>query len=216
MMASFDLVLQTSGSLHPDGEPGRFLSEYNGVIRCTRDNGRTFKVGRVKAFRIHADLAFEAGQSLFDVCDAHSQQLHDVYAALFDPTEDDLQESVRGKFDVFENDVLVVDYILLSPRWRGLKLGLLAARKLIDMVGGGCGLVVSWVFPLNPVAAEFKRVPKGWIPLHQGKDEEREARRKLRRYFRRLGFRRVGTTRFDALSLSQVAPTLSDLIQAGR
>jgi hypothetical protein len=214
-MASFDLVLQTSGSLHSNGEPDRFISEYKGVIRCTRDDGRIFKVGRVKAYRIHADLAFDDGESLFDVCDAHSQQLHDVYAAFFDPTEDDLPESVRGRFDVFDNDILVLDYILLSPRWRGLKLGLLAARKLIDMVGGGCGLAVSWVYPLNPDAAELKRVPKGWIPRHEGKDEERQARTKLRRYFGGLGFRRVGRTRFDALSLSQVAPNLSDLIQPG-
>ena len=142
--------------------------------------------------------------------------MSDVYAALFDRTEDDLQEAVRGKFDVLVNDVLVLDYILLSPRWRGVKLGLLAARKLIDMVGGGCGLVVSWVHPLNPDAAEFKRVPRGWILRHASKDEERVARRKLRRYFRGLGFRPVGRSRFDALSLSQAAPTLSDLIQPGR
>src|SRR5438067_2364569 len=153
-MASFDLVLQTLGSLHPDGESDRFISEYKGVIRCTRDNGRAFRVGRVKAYRLHADLAFEAGESLFDVGDAHSQQLHDVYTALFDPTVVDVQEIVRGKFEVFDNDVLVLDYILLSPGWRGLKLGLLAARKLIDMVGGGCGLAVSWVYPFNPDAEE--------------------------------------------------------------
>jgi hypothetical protein len=216
-MASFNLVLQTSGSLHADGEPDRFISEYRGVISCTRDrDGRACKVGRVKAYRIHADLAFEAGEPLFDVCDAHSQQLHDIYAALFDATQDDLHESVRERFDVLDNDVLVLDYVLLSPRWRGLKLGLLAARKLIDMVGGGCGLVVSWIYPLNPDAAEFLRVPNGWIPRHAGKDEEREARRKLRQHFRALGFRRVGKTRFDVLSLSRVSPTLSDLIQPGR
>src|SRR5262249_17268979 len=118
-MAFFNLVLQTSGTLHPDGEPDDFISEHTGVIRFTRDNGQVVTVGKVKAC-LHADLAHEAGATVFDVCDAHSQATHDLYAALFDPVEDDLKEPIRGRFDAAESDVLVLDYILLSPRWRGL------------------------------------------------------------------------------------------------
>ena len=116
----FDLVLQTGGSLHPDGEPSDFISAYAGVIRCTRDDdGTVVKVGKVQAYRIHADLARQHGESLFDVCDAHSQDLHEVYAALFDPATDDLKDAVRDQIDGYDSDVLVLDYLLLSPRWRG-------------------------------------------------------------------------------------------------
>jgi hypothetical protein len=170
-----------------------------------------FKVGKVKAYRIHADLAQQAGESVFDVCDAHSQQMHEVYAALFDPGTDDLKEPVREPIDGFDSDVLVLDYVLVSPRWRRLKIGLLTARKLIDLLGGGCGLAVSWVYPLN--ADEFRKVPEGWIPRHSDEAAEREARRKLRRYFRRMGFERVGRTRFDGLSPARVTPTLTDLLR---
>jgi hypothetical protein len=216
-MASFDILLKTSGSLHPGGEPDHFISAYSGLILCTRDrDGKVSPVGKVKAYRIHADLAWQAGESVFDVCDAHSQEMHEVYAALFDPASDDLKESVRGQFDGCDADVLVLDYILLSPRWRGLKLGLLAARKVIDLLGGGCGLAVSRVYPLNPDADEFRKVPEGWIPRHADKAEEREARRKLRRYFRRMGFQRIDRTRFDGLSLAQVTPTLADLLRPRR
>jgi hypothetical protein len=216
-MASFDLVVRTAGSLHPDGEPDRFLAAYAGVIRCTRDrDGRTFTVGKVKAYRVQVDQARQAGESVFDVCDAHSQSLHDVYAALFDPEEDDLKDSVRGQFEALDSDVLVLDYVLLSPRWRGLRIGLLAARKLIDLLGGGCGLAVSWVYPLNPDADEFRKVPAGWIPRHGDEAEEREARRRLRRHFRRMGFERIGRTRLDGLSLARVTPTLADLLRPER
>jgi hypothetical protein len=216
-MAFFDLVLQTGGSLHPDGEPSDCISECTGVIRCTRDqDGKVFKAGKAKAYRIHADLARQNGESVFDVCDAHSQEMHEVYAALFDPATDDLKESVRGQIDGFDADVLVLDYVLLSPRWRGLKLGLLAARKLIDLLGGGCGLAVSWIYPLNPDADEFQKVPAGWIPRHAGEAEERAARTKLRGYFRRLGFERIGKTRFDGLSLARVTPTLAGLLRPGK
>jgi hypothetical protein len=215
-VSSFDLVLRTEGSLHPGGEPDRFVSAHSGVIRRIRDrDGRVFNIGLVKAYRIHAAQAEEAGEVLFDVCDGHSQQLHEVYAALFDPHTDDLKEEVRARFDVFDNDILVLDYVLLSPRWRGLKLGLLAARKMLDLLGGGCGLAVCWAYPLNPNAGEFSKVPAGWVPRHAGEHEQKEARRKLRRHFRRLGFRRVAKTRFDALPLSRRTPTLEDIVRPG-
>ncbi len=215
-MAFFDLVLRTTGSLHPGGEPDDFVSTHAGVVRCTRDrDGKLFRVGKVKAYRIHAGLAHEAGEPVFDVCDAHSQEMQEVYASLFDPEDDDLSQAVRDQFDAFDSDVLVLDYVLLSPRWRGLKLGLLAARKMIDLLGGGCGLVVSRLAPLNPDAGEFSKVPSGWIPRHGSVDEVRAAKRKLRRHFRRMGFERIRSTRFHGLSMSRVVPTLEDLLRPG-
>ena len=195
-MAFFDLVITTSASLHPDGEPSDFVSEYTGTIRCTRDrDGRVVRVGRVRAYRINAALAREGGESVFDA------------------GQDDIREEVRQQFDGFDSDVLVLDYVLLLPRWRGLRLGLLAARKFIDTVGGGCGLVVSFVYPLNPDADQFRRVPAGWIPRHANRDEEKEGRRGLRRYFRRMGFRKIEGTRFDGLSTARPVPSLSDLLR---
>ena len=70
-MASFDIVVRTGGSLHPDGEPTAFVSTYTAVITCTDDGtGAVSKVGRVTAPRVHAGLAHNAGESLFDVGDA--------------------------------------------------------------------------------------------------------------------------------------------------
>src|SRR5947209_19082849 len=99
-MAFFDLVLQTSGSLHPHGEASDFVSEHRGLIRCTRGkDGRVSTAGKVKAYRIHADLARQYGEPVFNVCDAHSLQLHEVYAALFDPATDDLKGPIRDQVD---------------------------------------------------------------------------------------------------------------------
>ena len=215
-MARFDIVLQTRGSLHPGGEPDDYISDHAGVIRCTRDHGgQVSTVGRVRAFRIHAGLARRGGESVFDACDAHSEEMHDLYAALFDPEEDDLKEAVVRQFDALDPDMLVLDWVLLHPRWRGLKLGLLAARRTADLLGGGCGLAVSWIHPLNPDAGEFEKVPRGWIPRPASGGEEREARRKLRRYFRRMGFERIRGTKYHGLTMARVTPTLEDLIRPG-
>src|SRR5262245_13138571 len=119
-MGSFEILLRTCGSLHPDGEPSDFISAYTGVIRYARGrDGKVFTVGKVKAYRVNADLARESGYSVFDVCDAHSQEMHEVYAAVFDAKSGDLKDEIRGEFDGFDSDVLVLDYVLLHPRWRG-------------------------------------------------------------------------------------------------
>jgi hypothetical protein len=46
-----------------------------------------------------------------------------------------------------DSDLLILDYIVLHPRWRGLKRGLLATRKLVDLLGGGCSLAVIHIGP---------------------------------------------------------------------
>jgi hypothetical protein len=73
LMGQFDLVVQASTSLNSYEEPSDFITAYEGVIRYTRDDGRAYRVGRLSAYRIQAGLAADHGESLFDVCDAHSQ-----------------------------------------------------------------------------------------------------------------------------------------------
>jgi hypothetical protein len=213
-MAFFDIILQTSGSLHPDNDPTDFISTYTGIIRCTREkDGKVVKVGKVKAYRIHADLARENRSSVLEACDAHSHQMLEVYESVFDAETDDLRDEVREQFDGFASDVLVLDYVVLSPRWRGLKLGLLAARKMIDLLGNGCAMVVAWVYPLNPEYDDFIGLPEGWVPRHRSRLARHAARQTLRRYFRRMGFERVPGTKFHGLSLARVTPTLADLLR---
>src|SRR5687768_8312573 len=140
-MASFDLVLTTRGSLHPCGDPTDFVSTHTGVITCTDDEtGEESDVGRVHAWRVHAGLAADARENLFDVCDAHSHDLHVLHTLLYEPDMYALRPGLVGRFDASEWDLLVLDYVALDPRWRGLKLGLLAVRRMVDLLGGGCGL----------------------------------------------------------------------------
>lgn len=215
-MASFDVVVRTRASLHPGGEPSEFVSTYSGVIVCTDDEtGRETKVGRVSALRVHAALAHNAGESLFDVCDAHSHELHLLHTLLYEPDRYHFRDALMSRFDAAEPDLLLLDYVVLAPRWRKLRLGLLAVRKVVDVLGGGCGLAVSLIAPLRPDAAELVRVPPSWLPLHDGKQERAAATVRLRRYYRRMGFERLGRTPYYALALNQVQATAAELLGAG-
>jgi hypothetical protein len=211
-MTFFDIVLRTRASLHPDGEPSDFISEYLGFVRCEDDAGAVRRVGKVRAWRIHAGLAERYGESLFDVCDAHSQEMHDIHTLLYEPNGYGFKESFVDALDAMDSDCLVLDYVVLNPKWRGLKVGLLAARKAIDLLAGGCGLVVCDIAPLRHEAHQFVGVPASWIPSQ----DKREATRKLRRYFGRLGFRRLGKTPYFALSMARLSPTLADLLRPTR
>ena len=195
-MALFNIALQTRASLHPDGEPSEFVSEYSGIITCEdEESGEVTKVGRIRARRVHAALAHNAGEPLFDVCDCHSQELHVLHAMLYEPDNYFFREEIATTFEALSADLLVLDYVILNPKWRKLKLGLLAVRKLVDLLGGGVGLAVSEISPLRASAHKPLRVPADWLPRYATKEEWKAATVRLRQYFRRMGFRRLGRTR---------------------
>jgi hypothetical protein len=212
-MTFFDLVLQTTASLHPDGEPEEYISEYKGFVRADGEDGAVRRVGKAHAYRIHAELVAEAGESLFEVCDAHSHEMHVLHTLLYEPDDYGFNEKLVAQFDAMACDCLVLDYVVLHPKWRGLKLGLLATRKLVDLLGAGCGLVVSDIRPLNQDAPSLLRIPASWVPRNATPEAEKLAARKLRRYFRRMGFERIGRTPYYGLSMSRVTPTLADLLK---
>jgi hypothetical protein len=174
-MTFFDIVLSTSASLHPEMEPDEFISSYQGVIRAQSENGVLRRVGRAHAWRVHMGLAANQGESLLDVFDAHSQPMCDLYAALFDPETDYFAGDIIHQFEAMDSDLLVLDYVVLNPRWRGLKLGLLAVRKMIDLLGGGCGLVVCHIAPLRRDAHRMLKVPKVWLPRQKSAEVRKQA-----------------------------------------
>jgi hypothetical protein len=212
-MTSFDIVLSTTASLHPEVVPDEFISTYHGVIRAEGEDGVLRRVGRAHAWRVNIGLVANQGKSLLDVFAACSAPIRDLYAALIDPETDYFAEAIVRQFRAMDPDLLVLDYVVLNPRWRGLKLGLLATRKMVDLLGGGCGLVVYHIAPLRQDAYRMLRVPKNWVPRQRSIEGRKQAAVTLRRYFRRMGFERIGQTRYYGLSMARKVPTLAELLR---
>ncbi len=154
-------------------------------------------------------MAANQGESLAEVFDTHSQPMSDLFTTLFDLETDYFTAAIVRQFEAMDSDLLVLDYVVLNPRWRGLKLGLLTARKMVDLLGGGCGLVVSHIAPLRPDAYRILRVPKTWLPRQRSV----KGVVTLRRYFRQMGFERIGRTSYYGLSMARELPTLADLLR---
>jgi hypothetical protein len=215
-LAVFNVTVRTTASLHPAVEPHEFVSAHTGTITCMdEETGAVTRVGKVTALRVNAGLALNAGEDLCEVCDAHSSELATLHTLLYAPGQYHFRLRLMARFEASQSDLLVLDYVVLHPRWRGLRLGLLAVRRLVDVVGAGCGLAVCHIAPVRHGAARHVGVPGAWLPRHDTPDERREAAVSLRRYFRRMGFVRLGRTKYYALPLNLVTPTAADLLRGG-
>jgi hypothetical protein len=106
-MTFFDLVLQTTASLHPDGEPEEYISEYTGFIRADGEDGAVRRVGKVRAYRIHASPAANARQSLFEVCDAHGYEMHVLHTLLYETDDYCFNDSLVAQFEAMACDCQV-------------------------------------------------------------------------------------------------------------
>jgi hypothetical protein len=197
-MGEFSLVLRTETCLNHCQEPDEFILEHRGLIRYTRSrDDRIFHVGRVRAYRVHAALAARANETLFRVYDTYSQRLRELYARLYEGESDKLRATVRERFGVAESpDVLLLDWVVLHPRWRGLKMGQLIARRLIELLGTGCGLALADVRPLQVEACEALGVPPHWAPAATD-----EAQAKLERYAAHIGMQHLRGTNLFGMAL---------------
>ena len=212
-MVSFDLAVRTRASLHTDGDPDQFVSRYEATILCVDETGDERSVGRIRGLKVHAGVAADHGEPLFDVCDCHSHELHALHTLLYEPGTHRFRDYFVDNYEAYDCDLLVLDYVVLRPKWRGLKLGLLAARRFVDLIGGGCGLVVSQISPLRRDAHREFRVPERWLPA--GRDGPGRAA-SLRRHFRRMGFERLGRTSYYVLPTALKTPTGEELLERER
>jgi GNAT superfamily N-acetyltransferase len=132
------------------------------------------------------------------VCDSFNQELHDAWCTLFSPKTRDVRPSVQRRFFLINPDFLLLEWIELDPRWRGLGVGLLVLRRIIEAYAPEGGLVIC----------------QPWTATPDGQARDDEGTVRLRKYLRRLGFRRVGRSPFYGFSTAQSLPSPNDLIKA--
>jgi hypothetical protein len=207
-MAQFSLVMRAAGSIQHEHRLTDFVTRYTGTVICRRD--RQTCIGKLRAHRLNVELAAERRVSLADVCEGHSEKLYRWYRRLYRPGHYGFRHEISGQFQVISSDLLVLDTIVLDPQWRGLKLGLLVARRAATLLGSGCGLVAATISPYRGGPS----VPAHWVRRYASDEERGNARDRLREYFAAVGFRRVGRSGIHAMSVADPVPSHAELLRS--
>ena len=195
-------------------EPEDFIHEICGKILCGENHGRKDQIAGL--FRIYyAD--FELGQnhnvSAREILDTH-QHTFDFADAVLDSAETPFSRSLHNLLgnEIGSYNFLILDRVELLPKYRGNGVGLLVLRSLIERFGAGAGVVGMKPFPLQLERkdATDSRWRRG-LRLEQFPSDSEISTRKLRNYYRRLGFVRMRSTPFMFRSLSWALPTIEQL-----
>lgn len=155
-------------------------------------------IGRVSGYRVHMGLVWEHDLNPLDVFDAHSHTLLGFYEVLFDQRTCELKESIC-ELSVGP-DVLIIDKVEILPNYRGKSIGLKAVRRTMEFLGGGCAVTALHAHPI-----QYDKLDKDWtlqMHLQNFIGDKQTAQKKLRDYWSRLGFRRVGRTSYMAFAMT--------------
>lgn len=212
----FDVVLRVEPRLITPGDdpPGRYVHDYEGSVLLMDENFEPAEaIGAFQVSVLDVESAVIEGSSTFDVFDWKADTVG-YYEALFNEHMD-FREPVSKllfgeNYGRWEPNTLALQRLVIKREYRGRGYGLLALQALIEEFRVGVGIIAMKPFPL-----QFE----GGIDYHsESKDEEvtkyelgafttnfRSARSKLRRYYRRLGFKLVPKTEYMVMAVDDTA-----------
>lgn len=206
-----EVVFHLAAPLTETEQSFTFIQAIDGEIR---DDESKVIIGQISASLVQVGRIANAGEDLFEVMDGQSREMAEYHATFFEPNDWEYKEGIRRQFpNILSLDFLILERAEIEPRFRKRGLGLLAVSRTIDLFGANCGLVAMMPFPL-----QFRNyLNPGWCPPDGLQDPAaafRIARRKLRQYWSRVGFKRVIGTDYCALCPVNDRPSLKKVAAA--
>lgn len=209
----FVLEIEKSEELLEEDDPEFYLYETSGAVLDMHENGRRPTAGRFTVYYVDVCAALNAGADVYDVFDVHATTL-DFFDVIFNPATLQLQNRLVDLFDGEEvwGNVLIIDRLEILPRYRGMNLGLVVMRRLIERFGAGCAIVAIKPFPL-----QFESVGDGidsWrekLKLSKLNADSESATLRLCHHYEELGFRALHGTPFMFRLSSAPLPLPADL-----
>lgn len=172
--------------------------------------------GTIEAWRVFADRAARDNHSLWDLCDACHQNTADAYEVLFERDPDE-EESLRPELqtaypDAITDDFLLISLVEVSPEHRGKGLGMLMARRLMDIFEPDLGIVLLKPFPLQFSGRQGRSASDDARYTGLCRSEP-EAFVRLRRYWSRLGFTMLPGSEYMSLCTAYVHPSTNEVLR---
>ncbi len=200
-------------------DPARFAHEWQGDVLIQDEAGDETVIGHFCATYFDVDGAVTEADSVFDLFDAHAATAE--YLVLYDDEQIRFTDAVfkvaSGLGTLFYKNLLALDRLIIEPEYRGKGRGLVALRGLIHLLRAGAGLIVMKPFPLQR-EAHFKsrdnRAERERLQLDTFPGNYRTAVAALRRYYSRLGFKRLPGTDFMVLDPERELPSV-DYLRGG-
>lgn len=215
-----DLFIGREEVLCDDEEPSRFMYEIKGGIYGHSKSDRRIKVGEFAAFQVNVERCVNEEDSAFDVFDTHSATM--PYYELYDGDLGFPPKVLKalGSDGFWAPNMLILDRLVIAPKYRGRDYGLVALHALTVRLAMGCGIVAMKPYPLqyeggtpaeNQNEEFFKKAGLG---VFAGSIDA--CTRKLRKHYGRLGFHAVPGTPFMVLNPNEGLCTLEELGLSGR
>jgi GNAT superfamily N-acetyltransferase len=177
-------------------EPDEYVSCFVAEV-MTEDHGnfeRRVQVGEMNGCLVHVDYAREKHERLFQVFEDHSDALAGYFRALFSRWTNDYKKGLL-EFPATHDDILIVDDLIIYPRYRGKNLGLKALMNAMKTFGMSCGVVLCQAFPLQyhqtiDVGDFRRRIGSSLLFVEKGLSLS-----KIVQHLGKIGFKRIpGTT----------------------
>ena len=199
--ASIEFAVRAS--LHEDYVDADFVHSILGKISVKyEDRGDEEDVGYVKATLVQFGEAIDHGISTERLGDGIDGNIAEYWELLFDLDTGSWKQEVLDEYEASGCDLLIIDCMEISPKFRGTRVGQIAIERTIDIFGPVCGLVACKPWPLQFTPA-FARDRKALNRLKAPGVGQDEAVRKLRAYWSKLGFWPLGETGIYLLGMAQ-------------
>lgn len=211
-----DLILEVNSRLISPGNepPERFIHEYAGTLQLRDINlKRVATIGEFQVTVLDVENAVNERESAFDVFDC-SPDTMGYYDVLFDRDLELRPEVNRllygDEYGQWDPNTLILHRLAIERAYRGRGYGLQALQALIEEFRVGIGIIAMKPFPLQfeggiRYRTERKQEEVAKYELDALGKDFRKARSKLRRYYRRLGFKLVPKTEYMVMSADDTA-----------
>jgi GNAT superfamily N-acetyltransferase len=181
-------VLQAGGNM--GDSPRHFIIRATSQALFTEDD-RHVVVGELTAELLRARTAEEYREDPIMTADAEEQELYEAAEEVYMLDHGCQFRSKFHRLEVFQGDMLLFKRLHVEPAHRGVNLGLEMMQQILDTVPHD--LAVLFPRPLQYVEQDSEAAPR-MRELYGMFDEvsEKAALQKLQRYYRKLGFERIG------------------------
>jgi hypothetical protein len=199
--ASIEFAVRAS--LHEEYIEADFVHSILGKISAKSEDRRDQEdVGYIKGSLVQFGEALDHGISTERLGDGIDRNIAEYWELLFDSDIGFWKEEVQDEYAASGCDLLIIDCMEISPKFRGTGIGPIAIDRTFDIFGPVCGLVACKPWPLQFTPA-FARDRKALNRLKAPGVGRAEGVRKLRAYWSKLGFWPLGETGIYLLGMAQ-------------